>query len=101
MVPPEPTRANVFGHPLLRCGVELILTTAPVCFLVFATLVIKNACKLVHRNPVPALQEAAKYGPTLFPIAFAAAIRNMLSAATAFKLEKGIAEDSVEYLLRS
>ncbi|KAK6213269.1 hypothetical protein QIS74_09271 [Colletotrichum tabaci] len=54
----------------------------------------------VNQDPVPALHMAAKYSPTLFPIAFSAIATSLLKATAAWRLEKGITILSLEYLLK-
>jgi hypothetical protein len=80
---------------------DLLLALSALCFLVFAVLVYRNNGKHIDADPVPDLFMAAKYGPTVFPVLFAAIIGNFLRAAAAWKLERGISVMSLEYLLGS
>ncbi|KAG9199172.1 hypothetical protein G6514_009001 [Epicoccum nigrum] len=49
--------------------------------------------------PLPELQSAARYGPTIFPVAFAAVIGAFLTNYAAWRLERGISMLSLEHLL--
>lgn len=80
---------------------DLLLALSALCFLVFAVLVYKNHGRSIDSDPVPDLFATAKYGPTIWPILFAAIIGNFLRAACAFQLERGISVMSLEYLLGS
>ncbi|KAK3203713.1 hypothetical protein GRF29_106g458108 [Pseudopithomyces chartarum] len=93
----RPLSLRTLGH----LGLDLLLAIPPICFLVYAFLIIQNRGKRMDEDPVPALQKAAKYGPTVFPIVFAAIIGNLLKAIAAWKLERGITVLSLEYLLSS
>src|SRR5690242_844426 len=56
----------------LRLGLNLRLVAPPVLFLVYAILVFYHTGQRIDVEPVPSLRNAARYGPTVFPIAFAA-----------------------------
>ena len=81
--------------------IDLMFTTPAIFFLVFAFLVRRHEGKNTDESPVPALQAAARYGPTIFPIAFAAVVANCLRSIAAWQLERGITVLKLEYLLGS
>ncbi|KAK7403525.1 hypothetical protein QQX98_010703 [Neonectria punicea] len=64
-------------------------------------MVINADGKVAATDPVPSLRSAARYGPTIFPIAFAAVVANFLRAMAAWKLERGITVLNLELLLSS
>lgn len=78
---------------------DVILTLPAGCFIIYAIIVLVNSGLPLDQDPIPALQTAAKYSPTVFPIAFAAFAAGLLKAAAAWKLEQGISMLSLEYLL--
>lgn len=80
---------------------DLVLTAPPILFLVYAGLLCKHRGSPISQDPVPSLREASIYGPTVFPIAFAAVAGNFLKAFAAWKLERGISVLSLHSLLRS
>ncbi|KAK1948745.1 hypothetical protein LY78DRAFT_709788 [Colletotrichum sublineola] len=83
-------------HQLL---LDVVLTLPAGCFIIYAFIVLVNNGLPLDQDPIPALQTAAKYSPTVFPIAFAAVAAGLLKAAAAWKLEQGISVLSLEYLL--
>ncbi|KAH0437334.1 hypothetical protein CcaCcLH18_03896 [Colletotrichum camelliae] len=78
---------------------DVILTLPAGCFIIYAIIVLVNSGLPLDQDPIPALQTAAKYSPTVFPIAFAAVAAGLLKAAAAWKLEQGISMLSLEHLL--
>ncbi|KAF6845339.1 hypothetical protein CMUS01_00110 [Colletotrichum musicola] len=84
-------------HQLL---LDVVLALPAGCFIVYAIIVLVNNGLPLDQDPIPALQTAAKYSPTVFPIAFAAVAANLLKAAAGRKLEQGISLLNLEYLLR-
>jgi hypothetical protein len=81
--------------------IDLLLASSAVVFLIFAYLVQHHEGRQMDIPPVPALRAAARYGPTIFPIAFTAVVANCLKTISAWKLERGITVLSLEYLLGS
>lgn len=80
---------------------DLVLVLPGVAFLVYGILVAANAGNPISHSPIPMLTDASRYGPTIFPIAFAAVAANVLKSIAAWKLEKGISLLHLEYLLSS
>ncbi|KAH6686387.1 hypothetical protein F5X68DRAFT_15643 [Plectosphaerella plurivora] len=80
---------------------DSVLVIPGVAFLVYGILVAVNAGKDITEKPIPALRSASGYGPTIFPIAFAAVAANVLKSYAAWKLERGISLLHLEYLLSS
>jgi hypothetical protein len=100
----RPTKAarRVYSvSTLSQLFIDLVLATPAVLFLAFAYLVRHHDGQHIEVDPVPALRMAARYGPTVFPIAFAAVMGNCLKAISAWNLERGITVLSLEYLLGS
>ena len=100
----RPTKAarRVYSvSTLSQLFIDLVLATPAVLFLAFAYLVRHHDGQHIEVDPVPALRVAARYGPTVFPIAFAAVVANCLKAISAWNLERGITVISLEYLLGS
>ncbi|KAM5376786.1 hypothetical protein ACJZ2D_005409 [Fusarium nematophilum] len=64
-------------------------------------MVWSNNGRPLDEEPVSSLRTASTYGPTVFPIVFAAVAANLLKALAAWKLERGISVLSLEYLLCS
>ncbi|KAL0933331.1 uncharacterized protein CTRU02_212294 [Colletotrichum truncatum] len=93
----RPTSASA----IYQLCLDILLTIPSICFLIYAFMVYSNNGKSIDQDPVPDLETAAKYSPTIFPIAFAAVIANLLKATAAWKLERGISVLSLEYLLSS
>jgi hypothetical protein len=80
---------------------DSMLVLPGVAFLVYGILVAINAGKDITEKPIPTLMSASGYGPTIFPIAFAAVAANVLKSYAAWKLERGISLLHLEYLLSS
>lgn len=97
----RPARSLSCPWTFFHMGLEILLTFPPICFLIYAFLVFQSDGKRVDDDPIPALQNAAKYGPTIFPIAFAAIMGTCLRNVAAWKLERGITVLSLEHLLGS
>ncbi|KAF7539118.1 hypothetical protein G7Z17_g12494 [Cylindrodendrum hubeiense] len=80
---------------------DLLLAVPAILFLVYAGFVSVYDGKPIDTEPVPKLRTMAGYGPTIFPIAFAAIAANLLKTFAAWKLERGISVLSLQFLLRS
>ncbi|KAF3803188.1 hypothetical protein GCG54_00013294 [Colletotrichum gloeosporioides] len=78
---------------------QLLLDVCTGCFIIYAIIVLVNSGLPLNQGPIPALQTAAKYSPTVFPITFADVAAGLLKAAAVWKLEQGISVLSLEYLL--
>jgi hypothetical protein len=86
---------------LSQFALDMLLTIPPICFLAYAAIIVQYNGSPTYQRPVPALQSAAKYTPTIFPIVFAAIIGNLLKATAAWKLERGVTLLSLDYLMSS
>ncbi|PVH96161.1 hypothetical protein DM02DRAFT_599662 [Periconia macrospinosa] len=95
----EPIHKLLSFQTLLRFVVDLLLVVPPLLFLIYGFLVLHNEGRPVDTQVVRELQSAAKYGPTLFPIVFAAIAGIFLKSVAAWNLERGISVLSLEYLL--
>ncbi|KAF2998915.1 hypothetical protein E8E13_005884 [Curvularia kusanoi] len=91
------TTYSEIGHFALN----FLLVIPPVVSLIYAWLVARNNGVRVDQHPVPELQTAARYGPTVFPVAFAAIMGTFLTGIASWRLEHGISMLSLEYLLNS
>ncbi|KXT02129.1 hypothetical protein AC578_5939 [Pseudocercospora eumusae] len=81
---------------------SLLVGLLPTYFLVFAGLAIKNDSTTVASRPQASwLLEAAKYGPTVFPIMFAAIVGQLMTALGAWALERAVTVGLLESLLAS
>lgn len=83
---PETTKLARHFWSLSTLGqfsIDLVIATPAVFFLVYAYLVWYNDGDQANVEPVPTLRAAARYGPTIFPIAFAAIMANCLKAVSA------------------
>ncbi|KAK7993219.1 hypothetical protein PG989_006600 [Apiospora arundinis] len=95
------TRTPYSFDACLEAVLDLILALAPAYFFTFACVVyIRRGQPLDQHNNI-LLLEAARYGPTLFPIVFAAIIARFLRALAAIKLEHGTTVSTLEHLLQS
>lgn len=84
--------------------IDLSLAVPALAFLLYAGAVSHYEGRPLRESgwrTVSTLYDLAKYGPTVFPIVFAAIATNLLTAVAAWKLERGISVLSLEYLLRS
>ncbi|KAK4455215.1 hypothetical protein QBC34DRAFT_433427 [Podospora aff. communis PSN243] len=81
--------------------VDLTLAIPAILFLVYAAMVARADGKDASTEPVLSLINAATYGPSIFPIVFAAVTANFLRALAAWKLERGITVLNLELLLGS
>lgn len=99
----KPTFARRPTSPaaLWELFLDLIFAIPAILFLVYAGFVSVHDGKPVGTDPVPTLRMLAGYGPTVFPIVFAAIAANLLKAIAAWKLERGISVLSLQFLLRS
>ncbi|KAM0429596.1 hypothetical protein ACHAPT_006192 [Fusarium lateritium] len=84
--------------------IDLFLAVPALAFLLYAGAVSHYEGRPLRESgwrTVSTLYDISKYGPTIFPIVFAAIATNLLTAVAAWKLERGISVLSLEYLLRS
>lgn len=95
----KPVRQLSSFWTIFRFVLDLFLAVPPLLFLIYAFAVLHNEGKPVELHVVQELQDAAKYGPTIFPIVFAAIVGSFLKSFAAWKLERGISVLSLEYLL--
>jgi hypothetical protein len=83
----------------LACNILFIIPG--LLFLTYAGLVVFYNGRQIDVHPLPELQSAARYGPTIFPVAFAAVIGAFLTNYAAWRLERGISMLSLEHLLNT
>lgn len=102
----QPQRAETFSvrrrssaSTIQQFLLDTLLTLPAVCFLAYAIMALRSQGLPIDQEPVPALQTAAIYSPTVFPIAFAAVAANLLKSVAAWKMERGVSILSLEYLL--
>lgn len=86
---------------IIQFASNMLFIIPPVLFLTYAILAALNNGKRSDIYPVPQLQSAAKYGPTVFPVAFAGVVGAFLANTVSWRLERGISMLSLEYLLYS
>ena len=86
---------------ILQLLSNILFIIPPILFLTYAVLAAVNDGKRSDIYPVPQLQSAAKYGPTVFPVAFAAVVGAFLANTASWRLERGISMLSLEHLLYS
>ncbi|KAH6986973.1 hypothetical protein EDB80DRAFT_817655 [Ilyonectria destructans] len=86
---------------LQQLVLDLLLGLPAIGFFIYAIFLSWNDGKPINIDPVPTLQVASSYGPTIFPIAFAAVASNLMKAGAAWKLKRGITVLSLELLLGS
>ncbi|KAM5356799.1 hypothetical protein ACJ41O_003445 [Fusarium nematophilum] len=106
MEPPQTYEVRPFRKPtdlltLWHLLLDVLFGIPALVFLVFAILVYRNEGKRWDEHPVTTLRAISNYGPTVFPIVFAAAAVNFLKAVAAWRLERGISVLSLEFLLSS
>ncbi|KAF4976735.1 hypothetical protein FZEAL_6650 [Fusarium zealandicum] len=97
----RPMRSTMSPLTLWHFFLDILFALPGFAFLVFAILVRIYDGQPLDQEPAPALRSIATYGPTIFPIVFAAAAVNFLKAVAAWKLERGISVLSLEFLLSS
>lgn len=98
----EPFTTNKPLRSLLQQLVlDLLLGLPAIGFFIYAIFLSWNDGKPVDIDPIPTLRVASSYGPTIFPIAFAAVASNLMKASAAWKLERGITVLSLELLMGS
>ncbi|KAH7019077.1 hypothetical protein EDB80DRAFT_869754 [Ilyonectria destructans] len=100
-VKPAFARRPTSPPALWEIFLDLLFAIPAILFLVYAGFVSVHDGKPVGTDPVPTLRMLAGYGPTVFPIVFAATAANLLKAIAAWKLERGISVLSLQFLLRS
>ncbi|KAF4985517.1 hypothetical protein FDECE_16510 [Fusarium decemcellulare] len=98
---PTPARRPKSWPTFRRLVMDLIITTPAVCFLAYASCVLNAGGIEAEARVVQNLRSASAYGPTIFPIAFAAVFANALKAIASWRLERGITVLSLELLLSS
>jgi hypothetical protein len=86
---------------LAQLALDVILMVPAILFLVYAGHVLGHDGRHMDLRPVPTLIEAARFGPTIFPIAYTVALGNCYRAFAAWKLERGIKVLMLEYMLGS
>ncbi|KAK4904764.1 hypothetical protein LTR49_025844 [Elasticomyces elasticus] len=82
-------------------SLDLCIAVTSPYFLIFAGLAFALRGMPFTNSTAAALLSAARFGPTIFLIMFAAIIGRALKATAAFKLERGASVGSLEYLLGS
>ncbi|KAH6981797.1 hypothetical protein BKA56DRAFT_584514 [Ilyonectria sp. MPI-CAGE-AT-0026] len=100
-VKPAFARRPTSPAALWELFLDLLFAIPAILFLVYAGFVSVHDGKPLGTDPVPTLRMLAGYGPTVFPIVFAAIAANLLKAIAAWKLERGISVLSLQFLLRS
>ncbi|KAI0972778.1 hypothetical protein F4678DRAFT_52068 [Xylaria arbuscula] len=94
---PRHSKFHYFGHLT-----DLILIIIAVGFIVFALLVYASDNRpMTAHSREEALLVAASYGPTIFPIVFAAIVGRTLKSIATWKLQRGTTIGRVEQLLGS
>lgn len=94
-------RRLVSFQTLLRFIADTLLVIPPLLFIIYGFLVLHYEGRSSDTKVVRELLSAAKYGPTIFPIIFAAIAGSFLKTVASWKLERGISVLSLEYLLSS
>ncbi|KAK4904376.1 hypothetical protein LTR49_026162 [Elasticomyces elasticus] len=100
-VTPLPGRKILSLSTLSRASLYLCIAVTSLYLLIFAGLAFALRGMLVNDSTAAALLSAARFGPTIFPIMFAAIVGRALKATAAFKLERGASVGSLEYHLGS
>ncbi|KAK3614516.1 hypothetical protein LTR56_027204 [Elasticomyces elasticus] len=98
-VTPLPGRKPLSLSTLSRALLDLCIAVTSLYFLIFTGLAFALCGTPVTDSTAAALLSAARFGPTIFPIMFAAIVGRALKATAAFKLERGASVGSLEYLL--
>ncbi|KAI1304465.1 hypothetical protein F5Y03DRAFT_170339 [Xylaria venustula] len=94
---PRHSKFHYFGHLT-----DLVLILIAVGFIVFALLVYASDNQpMTAHSREEALLVAASYGPTIFPIVFAAIVGRTLKSIATWKLQRGTTIGRVEQLLGS
>ncbi|KAI1114064.1 hypothetical protein F5Y14DRAFT_195618 [Nemania sp. NC0429] len=88
------SRANLLGTL-----VDVFIPATALYFFIFAWLVYAFRDHPIDQEPAPSLIKAAQFGPTLFPVVFAAIAGRFLHRVAAYKLEEGATVMTLEYLL--
>ncbi|KAI8946670.1 hypothetical protein F4801DRAFT_596325 [Xylaria longipes] len=83
----------------LETLVDVFIPATALYFFIFAWLVYAFRDHPVDQEPAPSLIKASQYGPTLFPVVFAAIVGRFLHRLAAYKLEEGATVMTLEYLL--
>ncbi|KAF9530407.1 hypothetical protein CPB83DRAFT_850871 [Crepidotus variabilis] len=94
-------RKNVSLTTLCEGAVDFVIAISSLYFIVFAGLVYTHKGQPADLPFNNSLLQAAKYGPTVFPIVFAAIVAKFLRNVATFKLEKGVKVLTLEHLLTS
>ncbi|KAF4462053.1 hypothetical protein FALBO_11139 [Fusarium albosuccineum] len=98
---PTPARRPKSWPTFRRLVMDLKITTPAVRFLAYASCVLNAGGIEAEARVVQNLRSASAYGPTIFPIAFAAVFANAPKAIASWRLERGITVLSLELLLSS
>lgn len=69
--------------------------------MVYTILTFHHTGQQISIEPSPSLRNAARYGPTVFPIASAAVVDGFLLAFAAWRLEHGVSMLELEYIVSS
>jgi hypothetical protein len=97
----KPIRRLFSLQTLLQFIADTLLVIPPLLFIIYGFLVLHYDGRPSDTKVVRELLSAAKYGPTIFPIIFAAIAGSFLKTVASWKLERGISVLSLEYLLSS
>ncbi|KAF2736798.1 hypothetical protein EJ04DRAFT_562072 [Polyplosphaeria fusca] len=105
-IPGSPAGPNILHRggwiSALSCTGDIIVVMTSIVFLVYASFVIHNDGVPVTEVPnLPTLKDAARYGPTIFPILFAAIVGQAMHAIAHWRLENGERMKVLDQLLGS
>ncbi|RFU26789.1 hypothetical protein B7463_g9553, partial [Scytalidium lignicola] len=91
-----------WGSKLGRACLDVVIAAIALLFAVFGFLVNKNDGTPPHAgSQAAAVVSAAKYGPTVFPIIFAAIVGGAMKTIATWKMQQGATLGLVEQLLGS
>ncbi|GIZ44614.1 hypothetical protein CKM354_000780700 [Cercospora kikuchii] len=94
--------ARSFKKNLFGAGLAFATGVLPVYFLVFAGLAHRYDGSWLEDSPVSVwLLEAARFGPSVFPIVFAAIVGQLMTTLASWRLENDIVIGMLEHLLAS
>ncbi|KAH8805205.1 hypothetical protein F5884DRAFT_442661 [Xylogone sp. PMI_703] len=100
--PPTVRLTSLRGAKIVRAILDFVLASVAFLFFIFGFLVYRNDGK----PPLPGTQaelvvNIAQYGPTVFPVLFAAIVGGAMKAIATWKLQRGATYGVIEQLIGS
>ncbi|KAF4966331.1 hypothetical protein FSARC_5959 [Fusarium sarcochroum] len=96
-----PARRPLSISTITQLATDLLLAVPALLFIIYAIIVCRNNGAPYDSETVLKLRAISRFGPTVFPIVYAAAVANLLKSFANWRLERGITILSLHVLQSS